>query len=121
MTAVPVLDAQPVGEVGEDLARRDLHADPRFVQTRYQLCNMLKVTHYTLTSQAVRAAARMDEEISQRFPGRQVAILIDGPVAYGLARMYQLHAPRSQWDTQIFRNESEARGWLMRLRRTVPA
>ncbi len=99
----------------EDLigAHRDMHADPRFMTIHRQLCDMSMVSKFELTSEAIRSTARLDEEISQRFPGRQIAIVTDDPVGFGLARMYQLHAPRAQWDFQLFRSRREARAWLL--------
>ena len=106
----------------EDLngAHRELHADPRFIGLTHQLCDLSMVSQFALTSDAIRAAARFDEELSHRFPGRQIAMVIDGPVGFGLARMYQLHAPRAQWDFEIFNTRREARAWLAQRVKVTP-
>jgi hypothetical protein len=95
-----------------DAANRAIQASPNLTRMRFQLVDGLGVTELRLSRVAIQRAAKLDAELSMRFPGVKVAIVLQGPLAFGLARMYELSAVFSQWETRIFSTVREARSWI---------
>jgi hypothetical protein len=69
-----------------------------------------------LSSAAVRAVARLNQELHPHAPPVRVAFLVDHDLGFGLARMYQpyVHDDRGE-NIGVFRDEAQALVWVRSL------
>ena len=100
-----------VGELTEaDLLahQRQLQHDPAFVPTFRQLWDLTGVTGGQITAAGVRTLAA----VTVFQPGTRRAIVVQGLLAYGLARMFQLWRSVQGERIAVFRELAPALAWL---------
>jgi hypothetical protein len=83
-------------------------ADVRFEPTLLQLANLDDVTEFTLAPAVIAEIASW----SLFDIGTRRAIVASADVAYGLARMFSLHAEYVGQNVRVFRDEQAAVDWL---------
>ena len=85
-----------------------LIADVRFEPSFLHLANLSDVTEFALEPRVIAEIAS--------WPvfdvGTRRALIAPSDVAYGLSRMFSLHAERAGQNVQVFRTEQEAVDWL---------
>jgi hypothetical protein len=87
---------------------RALAADPRFKPRFAQLTDFRDVTRIEITNVVIGTVA----ELSPFGAGSRRAMVVGSEVAYGLARMFQLHRSNSPEDLLVFRDMAPALEWL---------
>jgi hypothetical protein len=95
---------------GADVAAhyRAIAADPVFDPTFDQLADLREVADFTISSPQVRE----DALLAVFAPSARRAFVASSDLAFGLARMYGLHAESAQQNIQVFRELAEAERWL---------
>ena len=86
-----------------------LMSDPQFSPEFWQLVDLTQATRTDIHAQDVRALAAK----AVFAPGSRRAIVASGPVAFGLARMFELmRDTRGERGIQVFNDREEALRWL---------
>ena len=91
---------------------RNLVDDPRFERGMYILVDHLALDPTPLTGQDVRAQALLVSDLDDRLGPCHVAIVVPTPLAFGYARMYELHAAETQIHSHVFYARDEGLAWL---------
>ena len=94
---------------------KELYNDKRFLDIKYELCDFSLVKNFNINSDTVYKVAKMDLEYSLKNPDIKVAIIANDLVLTGFTRMYQIINEPSAWETEIFKNEKDAREWLKKI------
>jgi hypothetical protein len=87
---------------------RQLRHDPLFDPSYQQLADMSGVTELLVPTSTVRETA-LDSFFS---PGVRRAFVATGDGAFGMARMFALHAESLGQVVEVFRDRGEAERWL---------
>ena len=95
---------------------KDLVGDPRFRPGMLILVDHMAIDPTTITATDVRAQADTVIRLDDRIGPSKVAIVVPNPLAFGYARMYELHAARAQVESQVFYSRNEALAWLETMR-----
>jgi hypothetical protein len=104
-----VLTAQEVLEAKTGLWR----SPERLKGLHYALIDMSDVTEVHITRDDVLEFVVADMQIALIVPRRVgVAIVAPGDLAFGLARMWEVFAEVTHWNTHVFRSRAEAEPWL---------
>ena len=69
-------------------------------------------TAVDVTVQDLRDIAQQDVRASRELPRLSVAVFAQDPLAYGLARMWQVYVDASGWRTAVFLDRAAAVAWL---------
>lgn len=85
-----------------------LRSDPRFEPSFRQLADFRDVTELEVSAEGVRTVATLNPYGR----GARRAIVTSQPVAYGMARMYELLGYDSEDQVKVTRDLAEARAWL---------
>jgi hypothetical protein len=91
---------------------RDLVDDPRFRPGMSILVDHLAIDATTLEGADVRSQAEVVVELEERLGPCHVAIVVPTPLAFGYARMYELHAAETQIHSRVFYSRDEGLAWL---------
>jgi hypothetical protein len=91
---------------------RDLVADPRYRPGMLILVDHLAVDPSTITGADIRAQAQTVVALDDQIGPSTVAIVVPNPLAFGYARMYELHAAPAQLRSRVFYSRGEALEWL---------
>lgn len=99
---------------------RDFGQDERVRATHRTLFDFRAAEDCTITSQAVRSAAKLVEAARARRLRRaneadakpRIALLVPSDVAFGLGRMFGSLVAHLSGEVCVFRDEVEARRWL---------
>lgn len=62
----------------------------------------------------LRELAEISLDVAKQNPDLLVAIVAPADLTFGLSRMWESLADEAHWRTQVFREEDEARAWLVR-------
>lgn len=87
---------------------RSLRADPRFDPTYSQLADMSGVTELLVSTKVIQDTAH-DQYFAA---GARRAFVASGDAAFGLARMFALHAEGTGHTINVFRDRPSAEAWL---------
>jgi hypothetical protein len=97
-------------------AYRELIVRPDFVPQAHDLADLRGITGWNVTSDGLRQLGHLmsgGEKMPKPSAVAGLAIVADTPLAFGLARMYELiteaYLPK---DTRVFQNGDEALAWL---------
>jgi hypothetical protein len=93
--------------------RQSLVADPRFHPSMKLLSDMRGIESVQVTAGGIRRLVHEESTHAQQLAARRLAIVTDSPVAYGMARMYQMLAENAGGAIQVFRRVEEATAWLL--------
>lgn len=91
---------------------RDLVADRRFRPGMSILVDHLAVDPTPLTGADIRAQAQLVVELDELLGPCHVAIVVPNALAFGYARMYELHAAETQIHSHVFYSRAEGERWL---------
>ena len=81
----------------------------------YAVVDGSRVESVAISVREIRSLAESDARISKVLrPGLRVALVFPRDEAFALARMWEVWAERTGWDTQVFRSLTDAAGWLGR-------
>jgi hypothetical protein len=92
--------------------RQSLLADPRFRSSMKLLSDMRGIERVEVTAGGIRRLVHEESSHASELAARRLAIVTDSPVAYGMARMYQMLAENTGGAIQVFRQIEEATAWL---------
>jgi hypothetical protein len=87
---------------------RSLRTDPRFDPTYRQLADMSGVTELLVSTKVIQDTAH-DQYFA---PGSRRAFVASDDAAFGLARMFALHAEGMGQTIHVFRDRASAEAWL---------
>jgi hypothetical protein len=91
----------------------ELVADPRFRRGMNLLADHRRLDVSHLTSGQLRVLAQLMGNFADRFGDGRSAIVMDGPLPFGLARMWESFSnPRYPDQYRICRSVEEAQRWL---------
>lgn len=98
---------------GEELATCNLsmYGDPRFDDIRFQLFDMLKVTHVSFERDDVKLVAAYDRAAAKVNPNVKCALVSTDHVALKLSEVYRHENIGSPWEAKAFRSREEACEW----------
>jgi hypothetical protein len=99
---------------------RDLVSSPRFRPGMLILVDHLSLDPTPITAADVRAQAEAVILLNERIGPSKVAIVVPTPLAFGFARMYELHAEPAEVTSKVFYSRSEALEWLESEREPEP-
>jgi hypothetical protein len=113
-----VFHVQAIGEVNDtqltELSDRLSH-EADFVAGYPILCDSSTLKAVSISSNLIESLAR-----AARSRKNFVAVIAPSPVAFGLARMYQIFTDPENARIQVFSGEEEATAWLDNVSRGVP-
>jgi hypothetical protein len=89
-----------------DLSNR-LHCEPAYGECHPILCDFTAVTEVSISSSLIESLAK-----AARPRTNFVAVIAPGPVAFGLARMYQIITDPEDARINVFAEPQEALMWL---------
>lgn len=92
--------------------RQTLLADPRFRASMKVLSDMRGIERVHVTAGGIRRLVHEESSHTAELAARRLAIVTDSPVAYGMARMYQMLAENAGGAIQVFRRIEDAMAWL---------
>ena len=92
----------------KEIFSRDLVAKPYL----YAFADWGALTGTTISIAEMREVVSIDFRASRSIPNFVVATYAKDDLPFGLARMWQTLAERTGWESCIFRNKSEAVGWM---------
>ena len=92
--------------------RQALLADPRFRPSMKLLSDMRGIERVQVTAGGIRRLVHEESSHAHELAARRLAIVTDSPVAYGMARMYQMLAENAGGAIQVFRRIEDATAWL---------
>ncbi len=95
---------------GEDLVAGGL---PDYPVGTPEVIDLREVTEIAVEPRHVRRLA--DQESSAENRISRMAIVVDGPLAFGLSRMFQTLADEVSYEIEVFRDMSDALAWLDRV------
>lgn len=90
----------------------DLVEHPRFRRGMYILVDHLALEASTLTGADVRAQADLVAALEEQLGPCHVAIVVQSRLAFGYARMYELHAAETSIHSRVFYSRAEGLRWL---------
>ena len=107
------ISAAGVLSFAEILETKDrLMFDPAAREVRRVLVDLLAVEQFALEPASLRALATTHTSLPFAAAGSRMAFVVASPLAYGLARMYEL----SRWNApdaiDVFRDAEAAQRWL---------
>ncbi len=94
-------------------ANLDIYMDCRFRSLKYQILNFLESTDFDITAEDVASIAAYDNELAGGAPEMRVAIVATREEIDELHDVYDSETVHSPWETGIFRELREARGWVL--------
>jgi len=86
--------------------------DDRARRLKFGLVDLTDVTDLRVTSEQVRRVAEENLMLSKLAPGAVVAVVAPSDLMFGMARMWQAFASRTEWQIQIVRSRAAATAWL---------
>jgi hypothetical protein len=108
--SIKVFHVEAIGEVNDtelmDLSAR-LRQEPAFVSGYPILCDCSALTTVSISASLIELLAR-----AARSRTNFVAVVAPLPVAFGLARMYQIISDPEDARIHVFAGVDEARAWL---------
>jgi hypothetical protein len=103
------------GELTDDQLQTfaaDLSADRRLRPGYRELADTRGVTSTGgLTADGLRQVAALESQF-RRPPGGRMAAVVTGPVSFGLARLYSVHAETTRREVRVCREMGDAFAWL---------
>ena len=79
---------------------------------RYGLVDFSGITQFAVSTPEIKAIARLNIATAEIMRKVCATIIAPSDHAFGMARMWQAHADATAWNTRVFRDAGEARGWL---------
>jgi hypothetical protein len=79
---------------------------------RFSLADFAGAARVEVSTAAIRQVAEMVSAAGRQRPDFLLAKVGDRDLVYGLVRMFQSYAADLPWEMQLFRQRSEAEGWL---------
>jgi hypothetical protein len=107
LTLTGVITSKEILDAGDEIRNRD-----DFEMRKYNLWIFQSVEDIKISTEDIRKIAQQDIEASEVNPGIKVGVVSDSAHVFGLGRMYEAYAAKSQWETMIFYNLKDAQEWI---------
>jgi hypothetical protein len=91
---------------------QDLVDDPRYRPGMFVLVDHLALDATTITGDDIRAQADRVIKLEQQLGPCKLAIVVPTPLAFGYARMYELHTAETQVHSRVVYTRNEGLAWL---------
>lgn len=91
---------------------RDFYQSEDLITNKYGIIEFPCAVTNKITNFDVRAIAEISKKASLITPNRIVAVISGSDVGFGLSRMWEILAEKTNWDTGVFRSRSDAEKWL---------
>lgn len=78
----------------------------------YALIDLTDITGFEVSSDDIRGVAKLNLSMAEIIGPARVAVVAAHDIAFGMARMWEAYAHTTAWQTQVFRDRSEAENWL---------
>jgi hypothetical protein len=91
---------------------QDLVDDPRYRPGMFVLVDHLALDASTITGDDIRAQAERVIKLEQELGPCTVAIVVATPLAFGYARMYELHTAETQIHSRVVYTRNDGLAWL---------
>lgn len=89
-----------------------LEAAKRGMPLRYSITDLSNITKVEITSNEIRDIAHINIQTSHIISRRTLVVIVASSLHYGLARMWEVYAEPTNWNTRVFRDANEAKAWL---------
>jgi len=109
-TATGMLTGEEFVRTNAEILSRDLVAEPYL----YGLFDFDGVEAVYISTNDIHEAARRGVAASAKMPKFVVAVYANSNLTFGLARMWEILVDQSGWKTHVFRDRSDAVGWLQK-------
>ena len=104
-----------VGKVtGKDIieSQRDIYQSNGFKNLRYWIVDRSRCTEYKVSSDEVSQIATMDNKAVELNPNLIMALISESDLQFGVSIMYESQIIEDGFNTNVFRNRSEAEKWI---------
>jgi hypothetical protein len=91
---------------------QDLVDDPRFRPGMFVLVDHLALDATTINGDDIRAQAQRVINLEEELGPCTLAIVVPTPLAFGYARMYELHTAETQIHSRVIYNRHDGLAWL---------
>ena len=91
---------------------QDLVDDPRYQPGMFVLVDHLALDASTMTGDDVRAQAERVINLEEELGPCKLAIVVPTPLAFGYARMYELHTAETQIHSRVVYTRIDGLAWL---------
>ncbi|MFQ5875361.1 MAG: hypothetical protein ACE5JL_16395 [Dehalococcoidia bacterium] len=92
--------------------KRALMRDRTFKPGMKELSDVRTVERLEVTPEGVRRLVAVDEAHASRLGDYKLAIVTDGDIVFGMARMYQSLTRENLQNVGVFREIEDAKAWL---------
>src|ERR1700733_6478266 len=99
-----------VGEVAA--ANEDYFAREDWTKLEYVITDFAGITDFQATTAEIRQLASLAARIATFKPCHTIAIVAPSDFVFGLARMWEIFAEQTGWNTRVFRSRPEAEAWV---------
>ena len=89
-------------------------------QVAYAIVDLKAVTELKLTAAELRGLVKLDLHLAKLLPHAAVAIVAAADHPFGMARMWEVLAEDTGWQTAVFRTRAQAEAWVNRTVRQIP-
>lgn len=99
---------------GQDLFSeiKNFYQSECLVTNKYGIIEFSCAVDNKITNLDVRSIAELSEKASKISPNRIVALISRSDVGFGLSRMWEILAEKTNWETRVFRSRGDAEKWL---------
>ena len=91
---------------------KEINADPRYDDVRYQVIDLLDVTDMNVKVHEVTQIASFDKASQLSNPRIKIAIISTDETTQSLASLYSAESLNSPWETRIFNTLKDALEWV---------
>lgn len=91
---------------------QDLVDDPRYRPGMFVLVDHLALDATTITGDDIRAQAERVINLEEELGPCKLAIVVPTPLAFGYARMYELHTAETQIHSRVVYTRTDGLAWL---------
>ena len=91
---------------------KEINADPRYDDVRYQVIDLLDVTELNVKVHEVTQIASFDKASQLSNPRIKIAFVSTDETTQSLASLYSAESLNSPWETQIFDTFEDALEWV---------
>jgi hypothetical protein len=91
---------------------QDLVDDPRYRPGMFVLVDHLALDATTITGDDMRAQAERVINLEEELGPCKLAIVVPTPLAFGYARMYELHTAETQIHSRVVYTRTDGLAWL---------
>ena len=109
---VTITTSGPASRAGLVGFVQDLVDDPRYRPGMFVLVDHLALDASTITGDDMRAQAERVINLEEELGPCKLAIVVPTPLAFGYARMYELHTAETQIHSRVVYTRTDGLAWL---------